>query len=100
MDVDLKKEDIVACHRVGDPKKKPRPMLIRCVTRDLKLNFFTNKKKLKDDISLGKVYINEDLTVLKMKRLQYVRKLDNLKAAFTRDGKVQCMREIHSGEPR
>ncbi|CAG2212946.1 unnamed protein product [Mytilus edulis] len=54
IEVDVKKEDIVACHGVGDPKKNPRPMLIRFVTRDLKFKIFTNKKKLKDDISLSK----------------------------------------------
>lgn len=91
IEVDVKKEDIVACHRVGDPKRKPRQMLVRFVTRDLKFKIFTNKKKLKDDASLSKVYINEDLTLLRMKLLQYVKKLENVNAAFTRDGKVQCI---------
>jgi hypothetical protein len=82
----------VACHRVGDPeKKKPRTLIVRFVSTDLKFKFFTNKKKLQDCPELKKVYINEDLTVLRLKLLQYVKNIDNVKSAVTRKGKIHCV---------
>lgn len=47
MGIEVKKEDIVACHRVGDPgKKTPRTSIVRFVSRDFKFKILTNKKKL------------------------------------------------------
>jgi hypothetical protein len=92
MGIEVNKEDIVACHRVGDPgKKKPRTLIVRFVSTDLKFKFFTNKKKLQDCPELKKVYINEDLTVLRLKLLQYVKNIDNVKSAVTRKGKIHCV---------
>ena len=87
----VKKEDIVACHRFGDAKRKPRPLLVRVVSRDLKYKIFTNKKKLKGNPDLKKVYINEGLTQLRMKLLQYVKRMDNDKSAFKKKGKIHCI---------
>ena len=91
MEIIVKKEDIVACHRVGDAKRKPRPLLVRVVSRDLKYKIFSNKKKLKDNPDLKKVFINEDLTQLRMKLLQYVKRIDTVKSAFTKEGKIVCI---------
>ena len=52
---------------------------------------FTNKKKLQHCPELKKVYINEDLTVLRLKLLQYVKNIDNVKSAVTRKGKIHCV---------
>ena len=90
MEIEITKEDIVACHRVGNPAKKPRPLLVRLVSRDMKGKIFASKKKLKADPHLNKVYINEDLTAARFKLLQYVKKLDNVKNASSRDGKIFC----------
>jgi hypothetical protein len=37
------------------------------------------------------IYLNEDLPTLRFKLLQFVKKLDNVKAAHTRDGKIHCL---------
>jgi len=57
MGIEVKKEDIVACHRVRDPgKKKPRTLIVRFVSTNLKFKIFTNKKKLQDCPELKKVW--------------------------------------------
>ena len=56
----------------------------------MKGKIFANKKKLRADPNLNKVYINEDLTTARFKLLQFIKKLDNVKNASTRDGKIIC----------
>lgn len=88
MQVDVKKEDIAAYYRIGNPVKKPRPLLVRVKERHVKYKIFANKKNLKDKPLYRKVYINEDLTTTRFKLLQYVKKLDNVKSTSSRDGKI------------
>ena len=79
MEVDITKEDIVALHRVGNPARKPRALLVRVVSRDTKAKLCANKKKLKTNLGMSKVYINEDLTTMRFKLLKYVKNLGNVK---------------------
>ena len=91
MGIEVNKEDIVACHRVGDPgKKKPRTLIVRFVSTDLKLKKIANKKKLQDCPELKKVYFNEDLTVLRLKLLQYAKNIDNVVSRYKKRENPLC----------
>ena len=63
---------------------------MRFFARDIKHDFLVNKNKLRNKENYRGVYINEDLTPLKSKLLQYVKRQDVVESAFTREGKVIC----------
>ena len=62
--VPLEPGEIGRSHRVG--KKRPggaaRPVLVKFVSYNVRHRFFEARKKLKNHITLRRVYINEDLT--------------------------------------
>ena len=84
--------DIISCHRVGNKGRPniPRTVIVRC-TRDFKSKVFTNKKTLHGKPEFRMICFNEDLTTPRFKLLQFVKKLDKVKAAHTRDGKIHCL---------
>ena len=62
----VSRADISICHRVPSRNVKPgqgRPIIAKFVRRQTKIGLMTNKKKLKD--SENKIYINDDLTLLR-----------------------------------
>lgn len=92
MNVQLNKDDFVSCHRVGNKesaKGRPRTVILR-TTRDTKTKIFVNKKTLHNKADFKNIYFNEDLTTIRLKLLTFVKKLDNVKSAYTRDGKIIC----------
>ncbi|CAC5386724.1 unnamed protein product [Mytilus coruscus] len=92
MNVNIEKNDIVSCHRIGkEPTAgKPRSIIVRFFSRDLKYKIMSNKKVLKGKLDYKDIFINEDLTMLRLKMLNMVKKHDNVKSVFTRDGKINC----------
>ncbi|CAC5414121.1 unnamed protein product [Mytilus coruscus] len=92
MNVNIEKNDIVSCHRIGkEPTAgKLRSIIVRFFSRDLKYKIMSNKKVLKGKLDYKDIFINEDLTMLRLKMLNMVKKHDNVKSVFTRDGKINC----------
>lgn len=90
--VDVDHNDIAACHRIGENRGsgKPRPIIIRFVNREKKYQLFRRKKELKDHSEFSKVYIHEDLTMMRLKLYHYVKNLPTVKSVTTRDGKIVC----------
>ncbi|CAG2221387.1 unnamed protein product [Mytilus edulis] len=97
MNLKLNKSDIVSCHRVGKKgiQNNNRTVIMR-TTRDFQAKIFANKKGLHGKPDFKNIYFNDDLTTLKFKLFQIVRKLDNVKAAHTRDGKIHCILKDNS----
>ena len=61
--IPLKKSDVSACHTLGARDKgKPQAVVMRLVSRKTKTMMMANARKLKDDKSQGRVYINEHLS--------------------------------------
>ena len=93
MGVELRGENISVCHRLGRKSReshRSRPVICKFVARSTKMNMLQNKRNLKGKDGYKKVYINEDLTVLRSKLFAEVRKNDKVKSATTREGKVIC----------
>ena len=59
------------------------------MNRTLKIKFLSGHKNLKNT-DYKNVFINEDLTKLRFKLFQMVRKCEDVKSASTRDGKIIC----------
>jgi hypothetical protein len=77
-------------HRLG--VKRPgqnRQIIVRFMNRTLKIKFLSGRKNLKNT-DYKNVFINEDLTKLRFKLFQMVRKCEEVKSASTRDGKIIC----------
>ena len=71
----IKKEDISACHRMGERGNKHRTIICRFVSRDTQSRVMKNKKKLSGKVGYNnQVYINEDLTRLRARLFHLVRK--------------------------
>ena len=92
MDLHIRESDIKnACHCLGPNRQegnRPRAVIVRFFARDTKHDFLVNKNKLKNKENYREVYINEDLTPLRSKLLQYVKRQDVVESAHTRDEKV------------
>ena len=70
----VSRADISICHRVPSRNVKPgqgRPIIAKFVRRRTKIGLMTNKKKLKD--SENKIYINDDLTLLRARLAKALR---------------------------
>ena len=77
-------------HRLG--VKRPgqnRQIIVRFMNRTLKIKFLSGRKNLKNT-DYKNVFINEDMTKLRFKLFQMVRKCEEVKSASTRDGKIIC----------
>ena len=88
MGLTLEDKDISVSHRVQTYRKKdgPRPIICKMVKRDTKVNIMKNKRNLREKVDFTKIYIEEDLTVI---RKQIVQKLKSSRyATHTKDGKI------------
>ena len=92
LEVELKVEEISACHRVG--QKKPnvsRPILLKLSNRRKKEDILkAAKSKAKGKPALRKVYFNEDLTDIRSKMCAYARKCSQVRNVATHNGKIIC----------
>ena len=77
----VSRPDISICHRVPSRNVKPgqgRPIISKFVRRQTKIGLMTNKKKLKD--SENKIYINDDLTLLRARLAKALRQRQDVTA--------------------
>lgn len=63
--VSMGKEDISTCHRIIGNGRKPRPDIVRFVTRSVKSNIMKAKKVMRHKADMKDIYINDDLTKLR-----------------------------------
>ena len=87
----IKKEDISACHRMGERGNKHRTIICRFVSRDTQSRVMKNKKKLRGKEGYNnQVYINEDLTRLRARLFHLVRKSGKVTSTSTKNGRIYC----------
>ncbi|XP_072177047.1 uncharacterized protein [Diadema setosum] len=94
MGVDIKATDLSICHRLGSTpaddhqRKKERTVIARFTRREAKATFMRAKKGLRKREDLKHVYINDDLTRLRSKVVQEMRKDTGILRVWTIDGKI------------
>ena len=87
----LKSEDISACHTLGRREPgKTNPIVIRFVSRKMKIDILRNSKKLKEpeNETLPKIYVNEHLTKLNAsiaRKARFLRKQQKIVSTWTRN---------------
>lgn len=93
--IPLQREDIIVSHRVGKPDRnrtRPRQIIARLKSVDLKFHLVKNSKKFKNNPSTRNVAINEDLTKYRDRLLFLGRQLcrnHNLKSVSSSNGKIK-----------
>ena len=97
--IPITKQDISTCHTLpSNIKSKPKPIVIRMVSRKSKVEVLRNSKKLKD----SNVYVNEHLTTKNAaiaKNARILRKRGNIISTWTRNCKV-FIKAMIEGEPK
>ena len=84
--MELKPDGLSVAHRMGKPKERGRPVIVRFCHRKKKYEVIRWKQKLKG--KQRKVYVNDDLTSLKAKMMNLVKEQDVVKNVSTRDGSI------------
>lgn len=85
--------DDYRCHRLGVKSAnsvKPRQVIVRFMNRETRNRVMDAKKDLHTKAEYKHLFIFEDLTALRFKLLNMVRNHDDVKTAFTRDGKIHA----------
>ena len=91
VDVVIKPDNINTIHRLGPKREgRSRQILVRFVHREPRFNLLKNRADLRKTEHYKNIYIAEDLTQLKFKLVNYVRKQSNVKSAFVKDGRILC----------
>ena len=88
--VEIRDQDINVVHRSGQRGARPRIVLVRFVSRDVKHELLKKRKNFKDIEALKNVYIGDDLTPLRAKLLKKVKSLGNVRTAHTQNGIIHC----------
>ena len=110
MGVTIVKEDIQRCHRIGNyTEGKVRPVVVKFRWYKKRMDFLTNKKKLKPDtknlnaterkeLMKKSVFITEHLTPYRGKVFRFLRDYNNTKNVFdvvtTFDGMISIKRKL------
>ena len=92
--------DISACHRVGKPRDGSRAIIVKFVSRKKRQEVVTKKKNLKGKAAFSKVFVNDDLTVLRQRLLGYVKSLDCVESAWTSGGRILASKKTPPGLPQ
>ena len=79
--------DISVMHRIGIPGTRPRPVIVKFVTRKHKMEVLAKRRLLKGT----KKVIVEDLTPLNMSRLTTTKQHPNVLTTWTKDGKIHAL---------
>ena len=92
IEVNISVNDISVAHRLGKNTNngKPHQIIVRFVSRSNTVKMLLNKKKMKQMSKYKNIYINEDLSPARSKMLYYTKSLDNVKQAYTKNGKIFC----------
>ena len=94
INVNISQNDMSTIHRLGklnptNAQTKPRPIICCFVRRVTKDNMMKNRKKLKDIPQYqNKIFINEDLTLLKSKLLNYTKSIQGVTRVNSNNGKI------------
>lgn len=87
----MAKDDISVCHRLGNKNPtKARNVICKFVARTTKHKLMRAKQNLKNKPEYRQIYVNEDLTRLRSRMLNMVRRNERVKSCYTRDGKIVC----------
>lgn len=86
MGVTLVPDNISIAHRLGKPQGRNRPVIVRFCHRKKRSEMLRKRVELKN--KQRKVYVNEDLTPMRVTMLKIVKDQPNVKSATTRDGKI------------
>lgn len=87
--VEVTPEDFAAVHRVGKRGEK-RQVIARFVSRKKRNELMRKKKNLKDKAEYAKTYVNEDLTPLRSKLLNLIKKAGR-HSVWTVEGRLLCV---------
>lgn len=71
-----------------DQPSRPKPVLCKFVSRKTRDAVIKQRKLLKD--KKDKIFLNDDLTLLRAKLFRYAKNLPNVKRANTNNGKIHC----------
>ena len=99
MDTDIKKdikpEDISECYRIGKSLthgnrngSRSRPILCRFVSQNLKRKVMQSKKNFRGNERTKNIFVNDDLTPLRAKMLNFIKQSKRFRAVYTRDGRI------------
>ena len=111
VNINITNNDISVSHRLGPVRRSdsetishsPRAIIVKFVRRDVKVAIMRNKKYLKNkkskDLKDGEhnVYINEDLTPLRM-RMKNALEREGVSDLWTMNGNIRFMYKLH-GRP-
>ena len=95
LNIELKDSDIQRAHLLGrkkiNPNSRSRPIIIRFVSFKKRNEFFFAKSKLRNLKQYENAFISEDLAILKLRLLNYVKNEcdDNFVSCHTRNGKIR-----------
>lgn len=84
--VDLQSSDISVVHRLGKPRDRDRPLIVRFCRRKRRNEILKKKAELKKQNT--NVFINEDLTPLRSTMMKMVKDQTGVKNATSRNGKI------------
>lgn len=95
MGVSLKADEISIAHRLGRSRNKERQVIVRFCHRKKRNEIMRKKAELKKKSK--KVFINEDLTPIRVAMLKMVKEQQGIKNAISRGGKIVAWREDQPG---
>ncbi|KAK7473461.1 hypothetical protein BaRGS_00035290 [Batillaria attramentaria] len=89
--ISVELDRIIARNGKRSDNGKPRPILVRFTSRKSKATVMQNRKALKDRAPYQKVYINDDLTLMRSKLLYKCKNTSTVQSVrTTHDGKILC----------
>lgn len=88
--VNFSSSEISVCHPVNSRNSSKPQHIVRFVSRESVRKVFTVKKFLKQSKLYQGVFIQEDLSPLRMKLLNLVKKKPGVSGVHTRDGVIHC----------
>ena len=97
--VNIKPEDVAACHEVGKPKDGKRAIIVRFVSRKKRAELMKAKKELNNINDMKGIFVNDDLTPLRARLLGYIKELDQVARAWTVDGRIYAAKKCPVGLP-
>ena len=89
MDMDIRDEDILRCHRLGKKSTRTRPILVVFTSMPLRNMLMRNRYRLYEPGSLlSHIHINEDLTPARSTLTYRCRQSGKFRSVWTYDGEV------------
>ena len=94
MGFEVKKEDVDKAYRAKKAGNYPGPLLVTMKNSSDAVKFLKNKMKLKGwekEQRFKKVFVNEQLTLMRKKMLKAVKDDASMEKAWTVEGKIGCV---------